>query len=203
MVLNSSQKEIFALLFAAGEPIECERIAQVLELDPEQTRKLILSVGDYLDESQSPIHLQCFEGTYQLSTRPDYADIIKEALEVRRNTPLSQAAMEVLAVVAYNQPVTRSFVDQVRGVDSGGVVSSLAEKGLIEEAGRLELPGRPISYRTTTHFLRTFGFSGLSDLPPLTDPGEEEPQQPPPQQPLEGQIAFDDDQQSDQLQLDM
>ncbi len=202
MVLSPSQKEIFAVLFACGEPLECERIAQVLEQEVETTQKLIRSVGDYLDESDSPIQLQCFEGRYQLSTRPAYADIIKSTLEVRRNTPLSQAAMEVLAVVAYNQPVTRSFVDQVRGVDSGGVVTSLTEKGLIEEAGRLELPGRPISYRTTTHFLRTFGFSGLSDLPPLTEPVEEEPPLTQ-EQPLEGQMAFGDDISDEQLQLEL
>mgnify|MGYP001178179507 CR=1 FL=1 len=199
MTLNKTQNQIFAILFACGEPMEADRIAQVLEQDPVTTERLLGSLGDWLDETESPLQLQRLEGRYQLSTRPDYAPVIKAALEVRRNVPLSQAALEVLAVVAYNQPVTRSFVDQVRGVDSSGVVSSLVEKGLIEEAGRLDLPGRPISYRTTAHFLRTFGFSSLSQLPPIESEGASEESDAageeldPDDQPLEGQVGFYDE----------
>ena len=167
MTLSKTQNQIFAILFACGEPIEAERIAQVLEQDGATTELLLRSLADWLDETEHPLMLQRLEDRYQLTTRPEYAAVVKAALEVRRNVPLSQAAMEVLAVVAYNQPVTRNFVDQVRGVDSSSVVVSLAEKGLIEEAGRLDLPGRPISYRTTDHFLRTCGFSSLIDLPPI------------------------------------
>ena len=107
---------------------------------------------------------------YQLCTRTEFAQSVRQALEIKRNAPLSQAAFEVLAVVAYNQPVTKSFVEQVRGVDCSGVVNTLCQKGLLEEKGRLELPGRPLLYGTTVEFLRCFSFSSLEDLPPL--PGE-------------------------------
>lgn len=107
------------------------------------------------------------ENTYQLVTRDEFADYIKKAFDIKRRTPLSPASLEVLAVIAYNQPVTRAFIEQVRGVDCSGVVSTLVEKGLIEERGRLELPGRPLLYGTTKIFLRSFGLNDLSDLPPL------------------------------------
>jgi len=111
---------------------------------------------------------------YQLCTRTEFAQSVRQALEIKRNAPLSQAAFEVLAVVAYNQPVTKSFVEQVRGVDCSGVVNTLCQKGLLEEKGRLELPGRPLLYGTTTEFLRCFSFSSLEDLPPLPgDPSSE------------------------------
>lgn len=201
MTLSKTQNQIFAILFACGEPIEADRIAEVLEQDTATTERLLRSLGDWLEETEHPLMLQRLENRYQLTTRPEYAPVIKAALEVRRNVPLSQAALEVLSVVAYNQPVTRSFVDQVRGVDSSGVVVSLAEKGLIEEAGRLDLPGRPISYRTTDHFLRTFGLSSISELPPI-DAVEEEPEAeaavyPEGEEPLEGQVGFYDNQQEE------
>ena len=113
--------------------------------------------------------LLTLENTYQLATDENYAEYIKKALDMRRRTPLSPAAFEVLSVVAYNQPVTKSFVEQVRGVDCSGVMTTLIEKGLIEERGRLELPGRPLLYGTTKNFLRTFGISDLSELPKLPD----------------------------------
>ena len=109
-----------------------------------------------------------------MTTKPSYAVEIRKALEVRRNQPLSQAAFEVLSVIAYNQPVTKAFVEQVRGVDCTGVISGLCEKGLIEENGRLDLPGRPLLYVTTASFLRCFGLRSLSDLPPIP---QEEPLQ--------------------------
>ena len=107
------------------------------------------------------------ENTYQLATKEAYAEYIKKAFDIKRRTPLSPAALEVLAVIAYNQPVTKSFIEQVRGVDCSGVVTTLVEKGLVEERGRLELPGRPLLYGTTKNFLRCFSMSDLSELPPL------------------------------------
>ncbi len=104
---------------------------------------------------------------------PDYAGYVRKAIDIRRNTPLSQAAMEVLAIVAYNQPVTRAFIEQVRGVDCGAVVQGLVQKSLIEEKGRLELPGRPLLYGTTADFLRSFGLNSLEGLPPLPQKEEE------------------------------
>ena len=111
--------------------------------------------------------------TYQLCTNKTYAGYVRRAMDIRRNTPLSQAAMEVLAIVAYNQPVTKAFIEQVRGVDCGAVVQGLAAKGLIEEKGRLELPGRPLLYGTTADFLRCFGVSTLDELPPLPQKEED------------------------------
>ena len=106
-------------------------------------------------------------------TNKAYAGYVRRAMDIRRNTPLSQAAMEVLAIVAYNQPVTKAFIEQVRGVDCGAVVQGLAAKGLIEEKGRLELPGRPLLYGTTADFLRCFGVSTLDELPPLPQKEED------------------------------
>ena len=110
----------------------------------------------------------------QLCSRADYFDYVRKILELKRNAPLSQAAFEVLAVIAYNQPVTKSVVEQVRGVDCSGVIYSLCEKGLIEEKGRLELPGRPLVYGTTDNFLRCFSMRSLGDLPPLPQDNEED-----------------------------
>lgn len=107
-----------------------------------------------------------------MATRPYYGEVVKRILDTRRNAPLSPAALEVLAVIAYNQPVSRSFIEQVRGVDSSSTVAKLLDKGLIEEAGRLDLPGKPVSFRVTDTFLRVFGLGSLADLPPLH---EEEP----------------------------
>ena len=110
---------------------------------------------------------------WQLATKNEYGDYVRRTLETKRAAPLSQAALETLTVIAYNQPVSRAFIEQVRGVDSSSSVASLLEKGLIEEAGRLDLPGRPVSFRTTDHFLRVFGLSSLDGLPPIHTPEEE------------------------------
>ena len=120
---------------------------------------------DRLDSSGSAVKLVRLDFAYQLCTRKEYAENIRSVLDLRRKAPLSQAAFEVLAVIAYNQPVTKAYVEQVRGVDCSGVVSTLVEKGLLEEKGRLELPGRPLLYGTTANFLRCFGLKNLDELP--------------------------------------
>ena len=173
MSLELEQK-MEAILFAAGEPVELERLAEALGIDRTAARQQAECLMARLTQQGSPLQVLSLDGKYQLATRPEYAGVIQAATDWKRQQPLSQAAMEVLAVVAYNQPVTRAFVDQVRGVDSAGVVSTLVEKGLLEEAGRLELPGRPIAYRTGDTFLRTFGLHSLDELP--APPEEEEPQ---------------------------
>ena len=155
---------IEAVLFAAGEPVEPDARAMAINF----YAPIFFLLNKY-DSPESGLMLLELSGSFQLCTKPAYGDAVKRALLIRRNTPLSAAAMEVLAVVAYNQPVTRAFVEQVRGVDSSQTVSSLVEKGLLEEAGRLELPGRPIAYQVTPAFLRTFGISSLSELPPLPE----------------------------------
>ena len=136
-------------------------------------RPLLQRLQQRYDEQESGLALLYFApDRWQMTTRPYYGELVKRILDTRRNAPLSPAALEVLAVIAYNQPVTRSFIEQVRGVDSSSVVASLEEKGLIEEAGRMELPGRPVAFRTTAAFLRCFGLSDLSELPELQAPEE-------------------------------
>ena len=156
-----------AVLFSVGEPIELERIAAALEIESESTEQLLMNLSASLDERGSGICLLKLGNKYQLSSRAQFAPQIRSVLEVKRNAPLSQAAFEVLAVIAYNQPVTKSFVEQVRGVDCSGVIATLCQKKLIEEKGRLDLPGRPLLYGTTSEFLRCFSVSALEELPEL------------------------------------
>ena len=156
-----------AILFASGEPVEVSRIAQALELEPDVITGALWELSVSLDERKSGICLLRLGSKYQLCSRVEYAQQVRNVLDIKKNAPLSPAAFEVLAVVAYNQPVTKSFIEQVRGVDCSGVVSTLVEKGLIEEQGRLELPGKPLLYGTTKNFLRCFGISDLSELPEL------------------------------------
>lgn len=161
-----------AILFASGEPIELKRIAQALAIGEGQAEQIVLNLAAQLDERASGLQILAIEDKFQMCTRPEYVDTVRSVLEVKRNAPLSQAAFEVLAVVAYNQPVTKAFVEQVRGVDCSGVMSSLVQKGLIEECGRLELPGRPLLYKTTADFLRCFSIKSLEELPPLPESDE-------------------------------
>lgn len=161
-----------AVIFASGEPISLDRLAAAVDLPEEALPPLLEMLEQRLDAPESGIRLVRLEDSYQLCTKASQSAFVRRAFEIRRNTPLSQAALEVLAVVAYNQPVTRAFVEQVRGVDCSGVVGSLCEKGLLEEKGRLDLPGRPLLYGTTATFLRCFGLSSIEELPPL--PAQEE-----------------------------
>lgn len=171
MTVNEMIPAFEAILFASGEPVEMERFCEVFEIDDETVEKVMDMLSDRLEKQQSAIKLVRLDFSYQLCTKKEYAEHIRTVLDLRRRTPLSQAALEVLAVIAYNQPVTRAYVEQVRGVDCSGVVSTLVEKGLLEEKGRLELPGRPLLYGTTANFLRCFGLSNLDDLPevPVND----------------------------------
>jgi segregation and condensation protein B len=167
--LNASnhQAEIEAILFAAGEPINIKRLAQATGLNIEQTQEVLQNLETQLNDRQSGLCLVKMQDKYQLCTRTEFAQQIRDVLDLKRNAPLSQAAFEVLAVVAYNQPVTKSFVEQVRGVDCSGVMTTLCQKGLVEEKGRLDLPGRPLIYGTTPEFLRCFCISSLDELPPV------------------------------------
>ncbi|MEG1011105.1 MAG: SMC-Scp complex subunit ScpB [Ruthenibacterium sp.] len=169
MELKQCRAAIEAMLFAYAEPVSAARLAEVLEVEPATVDRLLKLLRDELNAEERGLVLLQLEDRWQLSTKTEYGDVIKKALDTRRNTPLSAAAMEVLAIVAYNQPVSRSFIDQVRGVDSSHTVQTLLQKFLIEEAGRLDLPGRPVSFRTTDVFLRTFGIASLSELPSLHD----------------------------------
>lgn len=165
--LKNIEGAIEAILFAAGYPVKYAKIAEVLGLDLRNTKTLIdhMSKEYNSEKSKRGIYLLTFEDTCQLCTKEPYAPYIREALGIKRGGNLSASSMEVLAVVAYNQPVTRTFVDKVRGVDSSYAVNSLIDKGLIEACGRLDAPGRPMLYATTDKFLRVFGLSSLSELP--------------------------------------
>ena len=169
MNIKQTEAAIEAILFASGEPISVKRLADTVEVEEETVYKICKTLQDRKKTDESGICIVELNDSFQMCTNPDFADYIKKALEIKKNIPLSQAAMEVLAIIAYNQPVTKSFVEQVRGVESSQIVNNLVEKGLVEEAGRLDVPGRPISYKTSINFLRCFGLSGLDKLPPLQD----------------------------------
>lgn len=156
-----------AMLFAAGDPIEVAKLSEVLEIDEDTIRKMLGHLSAMYDERDSGLMLIQIESKYQLCTREKYSDEVRRLLEIKKNTPLSNAAFEVLAIVAYNKTVTRAFIEQVRGVDCSAPISSLVQKGLIEEKGRLDLPGRPLIYGTTDRFLRCFSLNSLEDLPEL------------------------------------
>lgn len=160
-----------AILFASGDPIDEVRLSQVLETDVKTLSAVVDGLNDYYAENQRGMEIIRLDKSYQMTTRAFYGEITRRALDHRRNTPLSNAALEILAVVAYNQPVTKGYIEQVRGVDCFYGINSLVEKGLIEECGRLDAPGRPRLYRTTPDFLRCFGVSSLDELPKL-DPIE-------------------------------
>jgi segregation and condensation protein B len=176
MEIKSAQAAIEAILFASGDPVPVERLVDALEIDKQTVRRLIAMIEERINIAQGGLCLIRTEDAYQLTTRAEYASYIRRALDIKRNMPLSQAAMEALAVVAYNQPVTRGYIDEVRGVDCAGVMSSLVAKRLIEERGRLEVPGRPILYGTTPDFLRCFGLASLSELPPVEELMIQEPE---------------------------
>lgn len=162
-----------AILFAAGASVEKARIAQALGISEEETEAILNSLTAEYADAQRGITIIRLRDSYQMVSCKAYAPQIRTVMDLRRNTPLSQAALEVLAVVAYNQPVTKAFVEQVRGVDCSGVIGSLTAKDLLEERGRLELPGRPLLYGTTENFLRCFNISSLEELPPLPEQNDE------------------------------
>ncbi|MBQ7187696.1 MAG: SMC-Scp complex subunit ScpB [Ruminococcus sp.] len=158
-----------AILFAGGDPIESDKLALAAGVEPIELKEIIARLDEKYASDESGIELLKLEDCFQLATKQRFAPQIKEAFEIKKNSALSAAAMEVLTIVAYNQPVTKSFVENVRGVDSSSTVNSLVEKGLLCEAGRLELPGRPIAYKTTDAFLRSFQISSITELPPLPE----------------------------------
>ena len=162
-----------AVLFASGEPVDTQRLCEVTGLVKDELEQVMSALDEKYAKADSGIELLRLESSYQLATKQEYAPSVKSALEIKKNSQLSPAALETLTVIAYNQPVTKGFVENVRGVDSSGVVNSLVEKGLLVEAGRLDLPGRPIAYRTTDNFLRAFRLSSLKDLPPLPEASEQ------------------------------
>lgn len=173
MVINMEITElkyaVEAILFAAGEPVPAARISLILAVNEDAVYDAAKSLSDEYSFNQRGIRLLRLGDKLQLCSSPEYATIITKVLEQRKPPMLSQPALETLAVVAYFQPVTRAYIDQVRGVDSSYTVGVLLDRGLIEKCGRLEVPGRPSLLRTTDVFLRTMGISDLTELPELPD----------------------------------
>ncbi len=168
---------IEAILFANGSSVEPARIAIALSISESEAKEHLDALMEEYQNSDRGITIIKLKDSYQMVSVKEFAPAIRTVMDLRRNTPLSQAALEVLAVIAYNQPVTKSFVEQIRGVDCSGVIGSLTSKDLIEEKGRLELPGRPLIYGTTENFLRCFNISSIEELPPLPEDDEKEEDQ--------------------------
>ncbi len=154
-----------AILFAAGEPVETSRIAQALGVPDREVSGIVAQLEQRYAEADSALQILHLENAWQLGTKQEFAPVIRTAMETRRMQPLSNAAMETLTIIAYNQPVSKGFIERVRGIDSSSIVNSLVDKGLAEEAGRIDVPGHPIGYRTTDLFLRVFGLHSLEELP--------------------------------------
>ena len=158
---------IEAIMFAAGYPMKYEKLAEVLSLTPSEIKRYVSELAEKYNDDEHGIMILMFPETCQFCTKEEHLPLIKEALGIKRGGNLSNSSMEVLAIVAYNQPVTRSFVDLVRGVDSNYAMNSLIDKALIEACGRLDAPGRPMLYGTTDKFLRVFGISSINELPEI------------------------------------
>ncbi|MBQ4052489.1 MAG: SMC-Scp complex subunit ScpB [Clostridia bacterium] len=185
MELNYMSGAVESILFASGEPIERKKLAEVLEIEPERLDSIIAQLKESYKEENRGFDILTLDNTYQMCSSRYYGEITKKALDHRRNTPLSNAALEILSIVAYNQPVTKAYVEQIRGVDCFYGINALVEKGLIEEKGRMDAPGRPWLYGTTSDFLRCFGLQSLDQLPEL-------PRLELPSDEVEGQQTFDD-----------
>lgn len=178
--MREVEAAIEGILFASGEPVNVERICVAMNMDRATVELVLQKLTDYYAYERRGMRLLKLEDSYQLCSAPEYGELIRKAFEVRRPAKLSQPALEVLTIIAYYQPTTRAYVDQIRGVDSSYTVGLLLDRHLIEECGRLQVPGRPRLYRTTQAFLRAFHLNSLDDLPEMT--GLEE----------DGQLRLDD-----------
>ena len=167
MEQNELERLLEAVLFAAGEPVPAARLAEAAEVDESEVHQAAKALMDRYSFDRRGIRLVRLEDSYQLCSAGEYSSFVTKALETRKPPKLSAAQLETLTVIAYYQPATRAYVDQIRGVDSSYSVGALLTKKLIEESGRLNVPGRPILYRTTPDFLRTFGLSSLDELPEI------------------------------------
>lgn len=172
------------ILFAAGEAVKTDKLAEIADVKREEIIEAAKSLSAYYNDQRRGFAIIDIDDGYQICTRPEYYPYVQALAGMRRQQGLSVAALEVLSIVAYNQPITRSAIEYVRGVNSDGAVSRLIERGLIEERGRLDTPGKPILFGTTQEFLRTFGLKSLDDLPDISANVELEEQQ-------ENQLSID------------
>ena len=164
---NDLQRAIMAILFAAGEPVDAKRISIAVEVDEDEVHRETQALMDRLSYDRSGIRIVKLENAYQMCSSGEMAEYVTKTLETRKPPKLSSSQLETLTIIAYYQPATKAYVEQLRGVDSGYSISALLTKKLIEESGRLNVPGRPILYRTTPDFLRTFGLQSLEELPEI------------------------------------
>lgn len=169
--MKEVESAIEGILFASGEPVAVDRICMAMDMDRPTVELVLQKLADYYAYERRGMRLLRMEDSYQLCSAPEHGDRIRRAFEVRKPAKLSQPALEVLTIIAYYQPTTRAYVDQIRGVDSSYTVGLLLDRHLIEECGRLQVPGRPRLYRTTQAFLRAFHLHSLDDLPEM--PGME------------------------------
>ncbi len=169
MAISEIASAIEGILFAAGEPVPEGRLASVLDVPDEEVRAAVEELMANYEQENRGIRLLKLESSLQLCSAPAHADFIRRTMETRRAPKLTQTALEVLAIIAYFQPATRAYVEQIRGVDSSYTIGVLQERGLIEPAGKLAVPGRPTLFKTTKVFLRSFGLESLDDLPPMPD----------------------------------
>lgn len=167
MPIEQLLAKLEAVLYAAGDEVAMEKLAAALSIPAELLEVLSRQVIEQYNERPGGLLMLRLGDSLQLCTREEHAALIRQVLASRKKSMLTPAAMEVLAITAYNQPVTRAYMEQVRGVDCSAVVIGLVEKGLMEECGRLDAPGRPLLYQTTPGFLRVFGISSLDQLPDL------------------------------------
>lgn len=174
MKLSEAEAIIEAVLFAAGDAVELEKISDILDIDKKSTRVIIDNLTEKYNKESRGLQIIRLENAYQLCTRNEYCEHISKLAEPRRNQTLSNAAMEVLAIVAYKQPVTRSVIEQIRGVSCDTLVNKLLERNLICEVGRLDAPGRPMLFGTTEEFLRSFGVESISELPEFAERSADE-----------------------------
>ena len=165
MEKNELECMLEGILFAAGEPVKISRLAAVTGADAQDIRDAARTLAGQYRFGHRGIRLAILDDRLQLTSSPELGDLIRRVLEDRKPPPMSRAAIEILALAAYYQPITRAHIEKVRGVESGATVANLCEKGLLEEAGRMDVPGKPILYRTTPVFLRSFGLQSLDELP--------------------------------------
>ena len=188
MELTELRRAIEAILFASGEPVEISRLAMAIEADEKDIVKAVDALANELAYARRGVRILRLDRAYQMAPSGEMADYVIKALETRKPPRLSSSQLEALTIIAYYQPATKAMVEQIRGVDSSYSIGALINKKLIEEAGRLNVPGRPIQYKTTPDFLRTFGLSSLDELPQidLVNLGEPVYEQPPEQLTMEG-----------------
>lgn len=167
MELKEMEAVIEGLLFAAGDPLEIGKIAEILDIDKKSARLVLNNMVINYQNSKRGVMIREIDGCYQLCTRFEHYPFLRKLFEPRQKQALSQAAFETLSIIAYNQPVTRTRIEQIRGVNSDSAVTRLIERNLVREAGRMDSPGKPMLYETTEEFLRSFGFKSVADLPIL------------------------------------